>query len=99
MNGSTTYKNKIIDQNGESSFDLEAMVAEAKMFLPKEVDEAIIRRTLIEILSSYKNAPIQTYIPIIASKEAVELLKNQEKLPHFPYSAPASLETQASIIK
>jgi hypothetical protein len=60
-----------------SSWNLDEMVDQVRRSLHREVDPGMIRQTLIEILSDYGDARIQTFIPILACRSAKEIL--QEK--------------------
>jgi hypothetical protein len=58
----------------QSTFDLDEMVNQVRRSLHAELDPLVIRHTLIEVLSNYKDARVQTFIPILACRGALEIL-------------------------
>ena len=57
------------------SWSLDEMVNQVRRSLREEVDPGMIRQTLIEILSGYRDARIQIFIPILACRNAKEILE------------------------
>ena len=57
------------------SWSLDEMVDQVRRSLREEVDPGVIRQTLIEILSGYRDVRIQIFIPILACRSAKEILE------------------------
>jgi hypothetical protein len=60
------------------SWDLDEMVDQVRCSLREDVDPGRIRQTLVEILSGYGDARIQTFIPILACRMAKEILQEKQ---------------------
>jgi hypothetical protein len=60
------------------SWNLDEMVDQVRRSLHTEVDPGMIRRMLIEILSSYGDTRIRTFIPILACRKAKEILQEKQ---------------------
>jgi hypothetical protein len=56
-------------------WDLDKMVDQVSIRLRGVVDALTIRRTLIDILSRYEEVPIRTFVPVLACREAIKVLK------------------------
>jgi hypothetical protein len=63
------------NNSAQFPWDLDQMVDQVWHDLKEEVDPRTIRPTLIGILASYKDARIQTFVPILACREAETILK------------------------
>jgi hypothetical protein len=59
----------------EASWDLDAMINQIRRALHAEVDPLTIRSTLVDILATFEDAPVKTFVPIFACRAAVEVLK------------------------
>jgi hypothetical protein len=75
MNNYDRQKQKIVVNTSQPSWDLDDMVERVRHTLQEEIDPAIIRHTLIDILSSFENVTVRTFVPIFACKEAIRVLK------------------------
>jgi len=61
-----------------SAWRLDDMVDQVRRSLREDVDPGMIRETLVEILSGYRDARIQTFIPILACRNAKEILQEKQ---------------------
>jgi hypothetical protein len=75
MNEHETQNQNIGMNTSQPSWDLEDMVERVRHTLQEEIDPAIIRHTLVDILSTFENVTVRTFVPIFACKEAIRVLK------------------------
>jgi len=68
-------KQSLTSNAGQPSWDLDDMVERVRQTLHEEIDPVIIRHTLVDILSTFENVTVRTFVPIFACKEAVRVLK------------------------
>jgi hypothetical protein len=69
-----------ITTSAPTAWKLDDMVDQVRRSLHREVDPGMIRQTLIEILSGYGDARIQTFIPILACRKAKEILQEKQSV-------------------
>lgn len=63
-----------VQANGHADWDIDGMTEELFRELNGSVSRVTVERTLCSLFTSYEDAPVKSFVPVIVRRQAKELL-------------------------